>query len=887
MDNVVISDLLINAMLLISLCWLHGVITFYSNANYLPKKILSGMLFGFVCILGMSMPLVLVDGLIFDGRAVVLSMSALFGGALVGLIAGSLAAIYRWWIGGVGHLTGILNILMPVILGLMYRYLRLSGRVHFSFLTLAVFSACLQILQLYIISFVPIEKFHLFINHGLVPFVIVNFSLTLLIGFMLRDNELKYISRQALLQSESQLRAISNAVPDVSLVLDEDGRYLRINTSDESLLFANSDQLEGRLINDVLPESQAKLLMQFILRTIESDSLQSVEYCLSLPTGKRVFEARARRLDVTFEGKRAVLLMARDITVRLNLEKYSRIASIAFESKQGMLITDDKIRVLKVNKAFSKITGFSEEDVIGKPSHMLGYGLQESNYFDVIMKVLSEDGVWEGEILTRSKSGAVFPGWLTISAVPDDQGLVTNHVVSLIDISERKIAEQQIHNLAFYDPLTGLPNRRLLHDRLHQAMVSCARNGQYAALIFIDLDDFKNVNDLHGHQVGDQLLCQVANRLKFNLREFDTVARLGGDEFVILLEGLDPCAEDAGSKVESIGSKLLSVMRDPYCINTKRLIVHASLGVVIFNDNQHTVDELMKRADLAMYSRKAEGKNALSFYDPQMQTAVSLRLKLEEEIRNALENGEFLIYVQAQVGLSGQVEGAEALVRWHHPLRGVLAPAYFISIAERCGFIDSIDLSILKQGCELLARWAKISKLSHLSLAINISPKLINRSDFVDTVKHILVSSQANPLNLKLEITESILLDNMDKAVANMEALQALGIRFSIDDFGTGYSSMAYLQKLPFDQLKIDQSFIRDLPDSSSSLAIVRAILAMAHSLQLEVIAEGVEIQAQYDELRNNGCNHFQGYLFGRPVDVETFESMQLSDALNIAFVEC
>ncbi|NMZ70117.1 PAS domain S-box-containing protein/diguanylate cyclase (GGDEF) domain-containing protein [Pseudomonas peli] len=871
-----ILELVKNVTLLITLCWMHGMLMRCLEGRKLLGDISAGVLFGLVCIMGMAMPLTLADGLIFDGRTVVLSMAAFFGGPLVAVIAGGIAALFRWWLGGIGVMPGVLNVLMPILMGLLYRHLHRRGWLPFNVLALLIFAVLVQVLQVLNLTLLPAERFAHFLQVGLLPVVTVLLPSTLIMGLLLRDIEQQKIAREALRQSEAQLRAITEAVPDLSLVLDEDGRYLKIKTPDNDLLLAGSEELLGKRLDEVLPASQADLFMQFIQRTLGSDTPQSIEYGMQTQAGHRTFEARARRLDAPIEGKRAVVLMARDITERVTLELDRRIAAIAFESQQGMLITDAQTRIVKANQAFSKITGYSEEEVLGQPTRMLGSGRQGPEFYQELWQTLTETGEWQGEIWNRRKNGEVFPEWLTISAVRDEQERVTNYVASLTDISERKSAEQKIQHLAFYDPLTGLPNRRLLRDRLQQAMILCSRKGQHAALIFMDLDDFKNVNDLHGHQVGDELLCQVADRLKTTLRELDTVARLGGDEFVILLEGLGPYAEEAGAQVEHIGSKLLQALREPYLVNDQRFNNSASLGVVLFNDEQHTVDELMQHADLSMYNSKAAGKNTLSFYDPQMQAVVSMRLRLEEDIRRGLAEGEFILYLQAQAGANGALEGAEALVRWQHPQRGLLGPGNFIEIAERCGLIEQMDLLTLRQGCELLARWAGLPQMASLSLAVNISARLLYKDDFVDLIQQILVDTQASPLRLKLEITESLLLNDKDKAVLRMQALRAMGIRFSIDDFGTGYSSMAYLQQLPLDQLKIDQSFVRDLPASTSSLAIVRAILAMAQSLELEVIAEGVEDQVQRQALYDSGCKHFQGYLFGRPMAIEAFEYVWL-----------
>ncbi|MCK1789009.1 GGDEF domain-containing phosphodiesterase [Pseudomonas sp. TNT19] len=336
---------------------------------------------------------------------------------------------------------------------------------------------------------------------------------------------------------------------------------------------------------------------------------------------------------------------------------------------------------------------------------------------------------------------------------------------------------------------------------------------------------------------------------------------------------LESDAEEAGTQVEHIAINLLQALRQPYLVSEHYFHNSASLGVVMFNDAHHTVDELMQHADLSMYNSKALGKNALSFYDPQMQAVVSLRLHLEEDIRRGLASGEFVIYLQPQAGMHGQLEGADALVRWQHPQRGLLGPGVFIEVVERSDLIELMDLATLRQGCELLVRWAEQPQSAALSLSVNISARLLYRDDFIDLIRHLLDETQANPQLLKLEITESLLLTDKNKAVIRMQSLRKMGIRFSIDDFGTGYSSMAYLQQLPLDQLKIDQSFVRDLPQNTSSLAIVHAILAMALSLDLEVIAEGVESQAQRDALSDSGCKHFQGYFFGKPVAAEAFEA--------------
>ncbi|MCC4259320.1 EAL domain-containing protein [Pseudomonas aestusnigri] len=864
-------DLVENLTLLIALCWLHAMIMRYLDGYELPGKVCSGVLFGAVCIVGMMIPLELADGLIFDGRTVVLSMAAFFGGPLVAGIAGAMGGLFRLSLGGVGLAPGLLNVLMPVVMGLLFRYLNRHHRIPFNVFSLVLFSTLIHLLEVLNLALLPADNYALFLEHALVPLLAVLIPAAVLLGLLLEDVEQQRQARNALRQSEAYLKAVTDAVPDVFMVLDEQGTYLKVSSPQHELLAAEQSKLLNRRLQDVLPKEQADRFLEFIARTLDTDQSLSIEYSMQTLAGIRTFEARARRLEVMIGGRRAVVLLARDISDRVALELDQRIAAIAFESQQGMLVTDAQTRIIKANRAFSAITGYSEAEVLGQPTRILGSGHQGAEFYQQMWKALNESGGWQGEIWNRRKSGEAFPEWLTISAVHDAKGRLTNYVASLTDISERKDAEEKIQHLAFYDPLTNLPNRRLMRQRLEQALVVCHREQHYAALIFLDLDDFKNVNDLYGHQIGDGMLCQVAERLRHALRERDTVARFGGDEFVVLLEGLEVNATEAATQVEHIGRKLLQTLREPYLIKDQVFSSSASLGIVLFNDEQHTADELMQYADLSMYSAKAAGKDMLSFYDPQMQAVVSMRLELEEDIRRGLALEEFVLYLQPQADASGNVEGAEALVRWQHPARGLLAPGVFIDIAERSGLIEPLDLAILRQGCELLARWAQQPQTAALTLAINISARFLYRDDFVCQVREILQQTGASALQLKLEITESLLLTDVDKAVSRMQLLREMGVRFAIDDFGTGYSSMAYLQRLPLDQLKIDQSFVRGLPDDKGNIAIVRAILSMAEGLELEVIAEGVEHPAQQDILRLHGCRHFQGYLFGKPMSVDAF----------------
>jgi diguanylate cyclase (GGDEF)-like protein len=480
-------------------------------------------------------------------------------------------------------------------------------------------------------------------------------------------------------------------------------------------------------------------------------------------------------------------------------------------------------------------------------------------------QTLRRDGYWQGEIWNRRKNGEIYPEWLTITAVKNESGAITHHVAAFSDITQRKAAEEEIKHLAFYDPLTRLPNRRLLLDRLHQALAAGARSRRYGALLFIDLDNFKNLNDTLGHDMGDRLLQQVSLRLEECVREEDTVARLGGDEFVVMLEDLSEQTEEAATQAEAVGEKIIASLNRTYPLGEQAHHSTPSIGVTLFLGREAAIDDLLKRADLAMYRAKAAGRNTLRFFDPEMQAAVTAHSALETDLREALRSDQFVLHYQPQVDDTGRMIGAEALVRWQHPQRGLVAPDEFIPLAEETGLILPLGDWVLRTACTHLAAWSTHLETAGLVLAVNVSARQFRQNDFVAQVLGALAAAGADPQRLELELTESLLLDDVENTIAKMNALKAEGVSFSLDDFGTGYSSLAYLKRLPLNQLKIDRSFVRDITTDSNDAVIARTIVALGQSLGLTVIAEGVETEAQREFLVANNCHAFQGYLFGRP----------------------
>jgi diguanylate cyclase (GGDEF)-like protein/PAS domain S-box-containing protein len=564
---------------------------------------------------------------------------------------------------------------------------------------------------------------------------------------------------------------------------------------------------------------------------------------------------------------------ALDITARKQAEHELRIAA-AVESQESMMLTDVNSVILRVNQAFIDTTGYSSEEVVGQTPRLLKSGRHNAEFYRLMWETLQSTGKWRGEVWDRRKNGKVYPKLLTISAIKTPDGIVTHYIGSHIDISERKAAEEEIKHLAFYDQLTGLPNRRLLMDRLGHALAFSGRNGTDGALLFIDLDNFRTLNDTLGHNIGDLLLQQVAKRLETCVRKSDSVARLGGDEFVVMLEGLSEVQAEAAAQTKIVGDKILTALNKPYQLALHICRSTPSIGAVLFNDNQQSVDDLMKQADIAMYQAKEDGRNTLRFFDPKMQEVVNTRAAIEHELGKAIENEQFRLYYQIQMDNERHPLGAEALIRWQHPERGLIFPAEFISLAEETGMIVPIGKWVLETACAQLGVWQQGELTRNLVLSVNVSSQQFRQPDFVAQVLSAVQRHAINPGRLKLELTESLLLDNIEDTIANMNVLKEVGIKFSMDDFGTGYSSLQYLKRLPLDQIKIDQSFVRDIATDSSDSAIVQTIIAMAKSLNMDIIAEGVETKQQRQIILDNGCTNYQGYLFGKPMPIEQFDTL-------------
>ena len=707
---------------------------------------------------------------------------------------------------------------------------------------------------------------------------------------LLREIEERRQVEQILRESTARYQAVTQSANDAIVTADRHGAIVGWNRQAEAIFGYSETEVMGRALTLLIPQRHRESHLRGMQRVLGGGE--------SRVTGK-AFETEGLRKDgsefpielslANWEvgDRRYVSGTIRDISERIRAEHHLRVAATTFEAQDGVTITDAHKVILRVNRAFTEITGYSADEAVGKTPHMLSSGRHDPAFYESMWDSLARTGSWQGEIWNRRKNGEEFPEWLSITAVKDINGKVSNYVGTFADITERKAAENEIAQLAFYDHLTGLPNRRLLLDRLRHALAGSARSGRCGALLFFDLDNFKTLNDTLGHDVGDQLLVEVAARLKSCVRQSDTVARLGGDEFVVVLEDLDDSdgAPLAALQAEALALKTQALLSQPYLLD---LIVNgqahakrahhcsSSIGITLFDGAPITAEELMKRADTAMYQAKAMGRNTLRFFDPEMQAAVTARAAMETDLRRAFAERQFLVHYQAQVDSSGLVIGAEALVRWQHPARGLVHSTEFIHLAEETGLILTLGHWVLETVCRQLTAWATRAETAHLTLAVNVSAQQFRHKDFVGEVLAVLGNTGANPRRLKLELTQSLLVHDVKEVIEKMLALKAAGVSFALDDFGTGYSSLAYLKRMPLDQLKIDHSFVQDVLNDTSDAVIARMVVALAHSLGLGVIAEGVETEMQRDFLASSGCHAYQGFYFSRPLPIEEFENFAL-----------
>lgn len=576
-----------------------------------------------------------------------------------------------------------------------------------------------------------------------------------------------------------------------------------------------------------------------------------------IPIHSKEAESQYEKGIIIFSDKRHHIVSDRQIKIG---EK------IFDNSIEGIILTDKDLHIQQINKTFTEVTGYEFSEIEGKTPSLLQSGRHEQDFYQGMWATLKRTGMWQGQIYNKRKSGEVYLEWLSIYSIKNTQGEVINYIGLFSDLTEKQMTQEHIHHLAHYDTLTNLPNRLLFMERLKQSIVFARRKKSFVALFFIDLDSFKKVNDSLGHDAGDLLLQEMAIRLKKNIRESDTVSRLGGDEFTVIIESYEHISD-----VITVVKKILNEISAPLQIGERTLYVTASIGISIYPDNGHDIHDLIKNADTAMYAAKEKGKNGYEFYDQEMNRKTLERLTLESCLHRAYEEEQFVVHYQPKVNLVTQkVEGAEALIRWQHPSFGFISPIQFISLAEETGMIARIGEWVFRQVCRDLQQWRERG-LEDIKVSINLSAVQFRDSSFIKIISTLLEQSGINPQDIEIEITESMLMNEVEQSIEMMKQLKSLGISLSIDDFGTGYSSLKYLKQFPVDILKIDKSFVDEIPYNSDDNAIAKAIIDLAHNLGMEVIAEGIEKPEQAEFLLQNGCLLGQGFYFSKAVDSNAF----------------
>lgn len=660
--------------------------------------------------------------------------------------------------------------------------------------------------------------------------------------------------------------------PVAYLTLTEQGLIEEINLTGAAMLGVDRQKLLQQRFARFIDASDSDRWYYFFNQLLKHQRGKSIDLTLKLPDSEKLYAHLDCLQSLNNNCKPTLRIALTDLTERMQVDVKLRIAAIAFEAQEGMIITDADTVILQVNKAFTDMTGYSAEEAVGKKTNLLRSGSESTAFYAAMWQSIEDIGSWQGEIWNKRKNGDIYPEHLSITAVKNESGVVSHYVGTLLDITERKAATQEIERLAFYDPLTNLPNRRLLMDRLKLALISSHRSGHHGALLFIDMDNFKILNDTYGHDTGDVFLKKIADRLILCVRANDTVARLGGDEFIIMLQDLSKDAIEAASQTDAIGKKIISTLNQTYQLNDLVYDSAASIGCALFNSHESGIEELLKQVDIAMYQAKGSGGNGLRFFDPQMQQNLADRVALEADLRLAITQGQFELYYQAQTTHQNEIIGAEVLIRWRHPQRGIILPSEFIPLAEETGLIFPLGLWILEAACRQLKTWESSEHTQHLQLSVNVSARQFHQSNFVELVCQIFRRTAIPIEQLKLELTETLVLDNINDTIHKMHTLRKMGVSFSMDDFGTGYSSLAYLTQLPLAQLKIDRSFVNNIGVKDSDAVIIQTIIGMTENLGIEVIAEGVETESQRAFLEQHGCAFYQGYLCSKPLPIEQFE---------------
>ncbi|MEK7990569.1 MAG: EAL domain-containing protein [Thiotrichaceae bacterium] len=695
-----------------------------------------------------------------------------------------------------------------------------------------------------------------------------------------RDMVQRKKTEEQLLHSQTMLKSVLDNIPQYIFWKDVNESYLGCNDNFAQLIgIEDINQIIGKNDDMLIEEYADADILNFLDNCPHTTDAPCYHFISAVDRENNTLWFDINTIPLQNDNAEYIGYLGtfEDITERKQTEeKLKQAAKVLENSAEAICITDEESNIIVVNQAFSQITGYEESEILGKTTSILKSGKHDSGFYQDMWTSIQTSGSWEGEIWNRRKNGEVYPEWLNISVIKDEiTKEITNYLAIFSDITCTKQNEQRLAYLAHYDDLTGLPNRTLFYERVERALFLAKENNYKVAVLFLDLDHFKYVNDTWGHAIGDLLLKYVTKRILQCVHKNDTVARLGGDEFTAVLDNIE-----SSETAATVGKRILDSLRPPFYLSGHETFISSSIGISIYPSDGEDVETLLKHADIAMYRAKDGGKDNYQFFTAQMNVEAQQRLLLEVKLRHALERNELRLYYQPQIHLaSGHIIGAEVLVRWQHPELGLLSPQQFIPLAEETGLIVTIGEWVLRAACEQHKIW-RDNGYPHLRLAVNLSSRQFRENDLADRILQILDETEMDSSLLELEITESVLMKDADKAVETLNILKETGIQLAIDDFGTGYSSLNYLKRFPIDKLKIDKSFICDIPKNMDDMTITKAIVALARSLHLKVIAEGVETKAQLAFLKSLRCDEVQGYLMGHPIPVNEF--VELLDAQSM-----
>lgn len=863
--------LLHNAALLVAL-----VLTFDMLAGHARKhhrglwQVAVGALVGLLGISIMSAPLSLDRGIIFDSRSVLLSLTGLFFGGVPTAVALVVTVAYRFFLGGVGMWTGVAVLICSGSLGLLWRWRRHTTLQALRVRELYLLGLCTHAIMLALMLTLPGGMVGHVLQSIAMPVIVIFPVATALLGWLLvnrlrrhllvHSNELTQLQLQ---QAHAELEATFRAIPDLLFELDGEGRYLAVTAQNPELLYRPATQLLGQTVHAVLPPDAAQVVLQSLADAARSGHASGRRYRLALPQGLTWFELSvARKSPSQPHAPGRFVVLARDVTEQHAHEARDRLAATVFSaSQEAITITDAHNRILEVNPAFTRITGYERSEVVGLNPRVLSSGRQPPEFYADMYDRLQREGRWQGEIWNRRKSGEIYAELLSIDTVRDTQGQLTHHVAVFSDISHIKSHQAELDHMAHFDILTGLPNRRLLGDRLEMAVARARRENHLLAVCYIDLDEFKQVNDRWSHAVGDQVLVHLGHHLQRLVRDSDTVARIGGDEFVLLLE-------DMGSTREfsAVLDRLLRWISTPQQVEGHEVRVSASIGVTVYPDDNVNADTLLRHADQAMFLAKQQGRNRYQIFDARQEQEVREHQALLTQIERGLQQQEFRLYYQPKVDMvQGRVLGVEALIRWQHPEDGLWPPGRFMPAVEHSELELPVGEWVIEEAWRQAQAWQ--AQGLDLPISVNVTAGHLQTPGFVDFLRALLARApQLPPGSLGLEVLETATLDDIDAVARLVTQCQAMGLPCALDDFGTGYSTLTYLRRLPTRVLKIDQSFVRDMLDDPNDLAIVAGVIGLSKAFGREVIAEGVESVEVGSALISLGCTQAQGYGVSRPM---------------------